>query len=94
MAFRSNILVEYKILGQDIYCEPHVCSVRGHYSCWALTVLRWPICDCRDNCYHQLVAAMLPEQAFGLFWFHMREKPLLWLISLSKLYLTNYIENH
>lgn len=69
MAFSSNILVEYKILGQDIYCEPHVCSVRGHYSCRALTVLRWPTCDCTDNCYQQLVAAMLPELAFVCFGF-------------------------
>lgn len=69
MAFSSIILVEYNILGWDIYCEPHVCSLRRHYSCWALTVLRWLMCDCRDNCCQQLVAAMLPKQAFVCFGF-------------------------
>lgn len=32
-----------------------------------LTVMRWPMCDCRDNPYQQLLAAVLPERGFVCF---------------------------
>lgn len=42
-------------------------SWKGHYSCSVLTVLRQPMCDCRDNSYQQLLAAVLPERGFVCF---------------------------
>lgn len=32
-----------------------------------LAVVKWPACDCRDNSYQQLLAAVLSEQGFVCF---------------------------
>lgn len=42
-------------------------SRKGHYSRSALTVVRWPMCDCRDNPYQRLLATVLLEQGFVCF---------------------------
>lgn len=49
------------------------CSYKGHYSCSVLTVVRWPMCDCRDNPYQRLVGCCVAGAGLCLFWFQRRE---------------------
>lgn len=69
-----SLYQEEKNLTVHIVCDicTSLCccgSWEGHNSCSALTVMRWPVCDCRDNSYQQLLAAVLSERGFVCFGF-------------------------